>query len=50
MLAIAQAEAQGDEPDQKRVATRRLRDPVPGKPAPKRKSQPKAPRRKKAPR
>ncbi|MDP3841050.1 MAG: hypothetical protein Q8Q81_00440 [Oxalobacteraceae bacterium] len=30
MLAIASAEAGGDdEPDQKRVATRRLADPVP---------------------
>ncbi|OFJ46395.1 hypothetical protein BA896_021815 [Janthinobacterium lividum] len=30
VLAIAGAEAQGDEPDLKRVATRRLADPVPG--------------------
>jgi hypothetical protein len=30
MLAMASAEAQGDEPTQKHVATRRRNDPVPG--------------------
>lgn len=45
---MSMAESSDDETDQKRVATRRLGDPVPGAEARSKRNIPKAPKRKKA--